>query len=99
MVDRVYVGDLPRLREALSMLRSEFNKTDRSTPWVRLRVDPLLKHVRELESLVPLIGPSGVRGVVPMLHSDLTYLRENVRRLKRTLAAQRPRAGRRRTSS
>ncbi len=88
MVDRVYRSDLPRLRTSLVELRSELARLDTATDWVHLRVDPLLKHAERLETLLRTWESSPLRGAVPMLHSDLVYLRENVHRLGRVLAAQ-----------
>lgn len=87
MVDRVYRSDLPALRKAFSELRSEFSRLEDRSDWVRLRIDPLLQHVERLERLVPQWESSPMRGGVPMLHSDLVYLRENLRRLQTRLDA------------
>ena len=87
MVDRVYRSDLPALRKAFSELRSEFSRLEGRSDWVRLRIDPLLRHVERLERLVPLLDSSPLRGGVSMLHSDLVYLRENLRGLQARLAA------------
>ena len=98
MVDRVYRSDLPRLRRTLLDLRKRFARIDTSTDWVRLRIDPLLAHARNLESRVRRWESEGIRGGVPMLHSDLVYLRENVRHLESALSAESRRAPSRRGS-
>jgi hypothetical protein len=96
MVDRVYRSDLPHLRKALLGLRGEFSRVDSPTDWVRLRIDPLLAHAKQLETKSRIWESSPLRGGVPMLHSDLVYLRENVRALERVLASakKRPKTGR-----
>ena len=98
MVDRVYKNDLPRLRGVLLEMKSEFSKIEPSTDWVRLRVDPLLRHLELLERLVPTLESSDVRGGVPLLHSDLVYFRTNVDGLRRVLASERKWSQRRRES-
>ncbi len=89
MVDRVYRADIPRLREALVRLEGEFSAIDKGSDWARLRIEPLLRHAEALEQL--LDSPdfseesSHLRGIVVMLHSDLVYLRENVKALEKIL--------------
>jgi hypothetical protein len=92
MVDRVYRNDLPSLRRTLLEMRAQFSKTDSATDWVRLRIDPLLRHLEQLERLVPSIESSRLRGGVPMLHSDLVYFRENVKELRLVLRPEKSRA-------
>lgn len=89
MVDRVYKNDLPRLRAALFEMRSEFSQIEPRTDWVRLRIDPLLTHLNRLEALVRRWEAARLRGAVPMLHSDLVYLRKNVDALRMVLASER----------
>lgn len=98
MVDRVYRSDLPRLRRTLLDLKRRFSRLETSTDWVRLRIDPLLAHARNLESRVRRWESEGIRGGVPMLHSDLVYLRENVRHLESALFSESRRNRRRRGS-
>ncbi len=92
MVDRVYRADIPRLKEALVRLKDQFSGIDNGSGWARLRVEPLLKHAEALEQL--LDSPdfsdesSHLRGIVVMLHSDLAYLRENVRTLEKILESK-----------
>jgi hypothetical protein len=92
MVDRVYRSDLPRLRRVLLEIRAEFSKTGRGKDWVRLRIDPLLRHLERLERLMPSIESSRLRGGAPMLHSDLVYFRDNLKRLGRVLRSETKRA-------
>jgi hypothetical protein len=91
MVDRVYRSAWPEFRRTLLRLRSEFSKFEPSTDWVRLRVDPLLEHLKLLERLVHSWESYPLRGAVPMLHSDLVYFRDNVNGLKQVLASERKR--------
>jgi molecular chaperone GrpE (heat shock protein) len=93
MVDRVYKSDLPRLRKALEELRDEFSKLGSSkTDWTRLRIEPLLKHVDSLERLLSSEEfsreSSHLRKGVAMFHSDLVYLRENVKALEKVLQSE-----------
>jgi hypothetical protein len=89
VVDRVYKRDIPELRKALESLRAEFAALQSTTNWTKLRIDPILTHAAALEQR--LRSPIFAREVmrlnrgVSMFHSDLVYLRENVRELKRTL--------------
>lgn len=80
------------------MLRSEFSDIDASTDWIRLRVDPLLRHLKLLERLVRSWESSPLRGGVPMLHSDLIHFRENINGLKRVLASEKQWSQRPRTT-
>jgi len=94
MVDRVYKEDLPRLRKALERLKEDFSTLDSSnTDWVKLRVDPLLKHVVSLEELLNSNEfsreSSRLRKGVRLFHSDLVYIRENVKGLEKLLESER----------
>jgi predicted nucleic acid-binding Zn-ribbon protein len=92
MVDRVYKADLPRLRNSLEKLRDEFSNLDTKTDWTKLRIEPLLKHTESLEQL--LYSPefskefSRLRKGVGMFHSDLVYLRENIKILENMLQSE-----------
>ncbi len=92
MVDRVYKADLPRLRKALEKLKVEFSDLDSKTDWTKLRIDPLLKHLESLEQLLhsPEFSQefSRLRKGVGMFHSDLVYLRENVKGLEKVLRSE-----------
>jgi hypothetical protein len=93
MVDRAYKEDLPRLRKALEELREGFSDHGSSkTDWVKLRIDPLLKHLDALERLVQSkeFSPesSRLRKGVELFHSDLVYLRDNVKGLKKLLKSE-----------
>jgi hypothetical protein len=88
-MDRSYKEDIPRTRRALMELKREFSTVASTTNWTKLRIEPLLEHVKSLERL--LQSPKFAReterlrrGVV-MFHSDLVYLRENVKALKEIL--------------
>ena len=93
MVDRVYKADLPRLRKALEKLREDFSNLDSSkTDWTKLRIEPLLKHLDSLEQLLHSQEFSGefsrLRKGVRLFHSDLVYLRENVKGLEKVLQSE-----------
>ena len=93
MVDRVYKGAIPELRKQLEQLRKEFSREDSRTDWVRLRIDPVLQHARELERRVSSRKFSRefsrlTQGVA-LFHSDLVYLRTNVTALRNLLRAAR----------
>lgn len=95
MVDRVYKAGIPQLRETLAKLKEEFSGLDSGTDWAKLRVEPLLKHAEELERLLnrPDLAKeySRLRSGVVMFHSDLVYLRENVKALEKTLESEKRR--------
>jgi|SRR5271157_2800049 len=86
MVDRVYKQNLPALRQALEKLNRDFPKTGSKTNWTKLRVEPLLQHVRSLEKLMESDEFSRefsrLRKGVAQFHSDLVYLRTNVKALE-----------------
>jgi molecular chaperone GrpE (heat shock protein) len=93
MVDRVYKADLPRLRKALEKLREDFSRLDASkTDWTKLRIEPLLKHLDSLEQLLNSEEFSHefsrLRKGVGLFHSDLVYLRENVKGLEKLLQSE-----------
>jgi len=95
LVDRVYKAGIPQLRRDLVKLKEEFTRLDMGTDWTRLRVEPLLKHAEVLERL--LNDPdfaneySRLRRGVVMFHSDLVYLRDNVKALKQAVESEKKR--------
>ena len=95
MVDKVYKADIPRLKKALIRLKKEFSSLDSGTDWAKLRVEPLLKHAEALDRLMRQPGfsreYSRLRKGVVMFHSDLVYLRKNVKALEKALEAEKKR--------
>ena len=95
MVDRVYKAAIPGLRKELEQLRKEFSDLKPSTDWVRLRLDPVLHHAKELERR--LLSKSFAAEVsrlskgVSLFHSDLVYLRTNVKELRKLLQTEKKR--------
>jgi len=92
-MDRSYKEDVPKMKRALEELKKEFSGVASTTDWTKLRIEPLLDHVNYLERLLrsPKFARETARlrrGVV-MFHSDLVYLRENVRALKQILDVER----------
>jgi hypothetical protein len=92
-IDRSYKEDIPKTKRALEELKKEFSGVASTTDWTKLRIEPLLHHVKSLERLLrsPKFARETARlrrGVV-MFHSDLVYLRENVKALKEILDAER----------
>ena len=88
-MDRSYKEDIPKTKRALEDLKKEFSGVASTTDWTKLRIEPLLDHVKSLERLLrsPKFARETARlrrGVV-MFHSDLVYLRENVKALKEIL--------------
>ena len=99
-MDRSYKEDIPKAKRALEELKREFSGIASTTDWTKLRIEPLLDHVKCLEQFLrsPKFARDTARlrrGVV-MFHSDLVYLRENVKALKEILEVERRshRAGR-----
>ena len=92
MVDKVYKKDLPALRNALEELRESFSNLSSKTDWTRLRIEPLLKHLRSLEELLESEQfsreLSRLTKGVEMFHSDLVYFRTNVRGLEKVLQSE-----------
>jgi len=88
MVDRVYKTDIPALRKTLEKLRTEFSALHSKTDWAKLRVDPVLQHARQLEQRLKSQGSERLTKGVRLFHSDLVYLRENVKGLKDVLASE-----------
>jgi len=93
LVDRVYKTDLVKLKNALEKLRDGFYGIDTDIGWVRLRIEILLKHIEYLEQLLHSpefsLETKRLRRGVGMFHSDLVYLRENVKELEKFLQAER----------
>jgi len=98
MVDRVYKSEIPALRKKLERLNAAFAESRARTDWANLRVEPLLQHARTLEQRLrsPKFSRevSRLRKGVVMFHSDLVYLRTNVRALEEFLASARLSQGR-----
>jgi hypothetical protein len=94
-VDRVYKAAIPQLRTELEQLRKEFSSLRPSTHWVRLRRDPVLKHAKELErrllSQEFSADVSRLTKGVSLFHSDLVYLRTNVKELRLLLQTEKKR--------
>src|ERR1700741_5337014 len=91
-MDRSYKEDIPKTKRALEELKKEFAGLASTTNWTKLRIEPLLNHLKSLEWLLrsPKFARETARlrrGVV-MFHSDLVYLRENVKALKEILAVE-----------
>ena len=91
-MDRSYKEDIPSTRRALEELKKEFSSIASTTNWTKLRIEPLLDHVKSLERLLrsPKFARETARlrrGVV-MFHSDLVDLRENVKALKGILEVE-----------
>jgi hypothetical protein len=95
MVDRVYKSAIPEFRKTLEGLRREFSKLELSTDWVHLRVDPLLKHSAELERRLSSrrfsMQIARLSRGVAQFHSDLVYLRTNVKELQKLLLVEQKR--------
>jgi predicted nuclease with TOPRIM domain len=96
MVDRVYIGDLPRLRKALEELREGFSELDSSkTNWIKQRIELLSRHAESLEELLNSREfsreLSHLRNGVVLLHSDLVYLRDNVKGMRKILQSEKDR--------
>ncbi len=92
-MDRSYKEDIPKAKRALEELKEAFSGVASTTNWTKLRIEPLLDHVKYLERLLrsPKFARETARlrrGVV-MFHSDLVYLRENVKALKEILEVER----------
>ena len=91
-MDRSYKEDIPKAKRALEELKQEFSDVASTTDWTMLRIKPLFDHVKSLERLLrsPKFARETARlrrGVV-MFHSDLVYLRENVKALKEILEVE-----------
>ncbi len=92
MVDRVYKQDIPKLRKDLEKLKENFSYLGSKTDWIRLRLEPLLKHLESLEQLSESDKFSRefsrLKKGVELFHSDLVYFRTNVRGLEKILEAE-----------
>ena len=95
MVDRVYKAQIPALRKALEELNRGFSNLNLDTKWNKLRVEPLLIHVRRLEELLKSDHSARLTKGVRMYHSDLVYLRDNVSALKQILQSEKGSIGQR----
>jgi len=97
-MDRSYKEDIPRARKALEELKKKFSGVASTTDWTKLRIEPLLDHVKSLERVLrsPKFAreSSRLRRGVEMFHSDLIYLRQNVKELKDILEVETKSQGR-----
>ena len=91
MVDRVYKSDILRLKKELEALKREFAAAGGTTDWVGLRIDPLIRHADSLDQTLNSEGHSKefarLKRGVDMFHSDLVYLRMNVKSLRKLLVS------------
>lgn len=87
-MDRVYKADIPEKRKALEKLRAEFSQLHSQTDWTKLRVEPLLLHVKQLEQRLKSQSSTRLSKGVKLFHSDLVYLRANVNGLKEILRSE-----------
>ncbi len=91
-MDRSYKEDIPKMKRALEELKKEFSSVTSTTNWTKLRIEPLLDHVKSLDRLLrsPKFAreTARLRRGVAMFHSDLVYLRENVKTLKEILRVE-----------
>jgi hypothetical protein len=91
-MDRVYKEDIPQKRRELEELKRKFSAVTSTTDWTKLRIEPLLEHAKSLERLLrsPKFSreTSRLRRGVVMFHSDLVYLRENVKALNSILQVE-----------
>jgi molecular chaperone GrpE (heat shock protein) len=98
MVDRVYKKQLPAQRKALEKLQEGFSGLATKTNWTKLRIEPLLRHLEQLERLLGTgefsQESSRLRKGVEMFHSDLVYFRTNVRGLEKVLQSEKKSIGR-----
>jgi predicted nucleic acid-binding Zn-ribbon protein len=96
MVDLVYKAQIPALRRDLENLREDFSSLGSKTNWIKLRIEPLLRHVEKLEQLLKSREFSRefsrLRKGVMFFKSDLDYLRTNVRGLEKFLQAEKGKA-------
>lgn len=92
MVDRVYKASVPEMRKVLARLRERFSTLDSKIDWTRVRVEPVLKHAEELEKLLKSpkfsLEFSRLTKGVSLFHSDLVYLRANVKGLEKILQSE-----------
>ena len=103
MVDRVYIANLPRIRKALERLREDYSTLNpQGTNWVKLRIEPLLKHVVTLEQFLNSQEFSRefahLRKGVVFFHSDLVYFRTNVKELEKMLETEKRSSKRKKNS-
>jgi predicted RNase H-like nuclease (RuvC/YqgF family) len=92
LVDRVYKADIPKMRSALQRLKEDFSNLDSKTNWTKLRIEPLLDHLRSLEGLLESDEFSRefshlTKGV-EMFHSDLVYFKKNINGLEKILRSE-----------
>ena len=93
MVDRVYKEQLPRLRNDLEKLKESFSSLGPlRTDWTKLRIEPLLRHLDSLEQLLNSEEfsreSSRLTKGVRLFHSDLVYLRENIKGLEKVFLSE-----------
>jgi hypothetical protein len=89
MVDRVYKADIPALRKSLEKLKTEFRGLKSKTNWTKVRVEPLLRHAKQLEVQLKEQSSARLSKGVRMYHSDLVYLRGNIDALKKIVRSER----------
>src|SRR5689334_25303844 len=102
-MDRSYKEDIPKAKRALEQLKKEFASVASPTNWIKLRIEPLLEHVKSLDRLLRSAKfaheTTRLRRGVVMFHADLVDLRENIQALKKILRTERGSNRDRRTKS
>jgi len=102
-MDRSYKEDIPKAKRALEQLKQEFADVASPTNWTKLRIEPLLEHVKSLDRLLRSAKfareTTRLRRGVAMFHADLVYLRQNIQALKKILRTERGSNRDRRTKS
>jgi hypothetical protein len=74
-------------------MKEEFADLSSTTDWMKLRIEPLLQHVKCLDGILksPKFAreTARLRKGVAMFHADLVYLRTNTKALKAILVEER----------
>ena len=88
----MYKKGIPEYRKILEELRRDFARLGTKTDWVRLRVDPVLRHAQALDRLLNsrrfTTEFARLTKGVALFHSDLVYLSTNVRELRGLLRTE-----------
>jgi hypothetical protein len=91
-MDKVYKKDIPSLIATLEDLHERFMRCDSKSNWRKLRIQPLLRHAKQLERVMQapefMHERERLTTGVAMFRSDLVYLRDNVRILRSILDSE-----------
>lgn len=79
------INKLCELEHELLRIRDEFSEFKPSTDWNRMRVEPLIAHLKLLKGILP---DSPTQSIKSYYNLDIEYFKENIEGLKMVLKSE-----------